>query len=245
MPKYFSGKIIPTGQYEGFQYFTTDTGCFMVPVNKCKVTRHGLEHTLEAAIADIEIISGDIQGNSDSPETAEQVDMGKLQNKNKPEPALSEPKEPLSSQEKLHSSLVKCDDSYTKRRDATDTMALLKWLLVIQTGILILIAVFSALQYLSIRAILSEQHSTRLSRIMPSVIKVGDLDDPKLAEAIHKVLVRTIRSDEIFNEQYEKALDTIRQYERDLEEFKKPSRENGKYTPRFYPVKPWELPSKK
>lgn len=73
MPKYFSGKIIPTGQYEGFQYFTTDTGCFMVPLNKCKVTRHGLEHTLEAAIADIEIISGEIQGNLDVPECAEPI----------------------------------------------------------------------------------------------------------------------------------------------------------------------------
>lgn len=73
MPKYFSGKIIPTGQYEGFQYFTTDTGCFMVPLNKCKVTRHGLEHTLEAAVADIEIISGDIQGNLDLPESAEPI----------------------------------------------------------------------------------------------------------------------------------------------------------------------------
>ena len=245
MSSHFHGKMTPTGQYGGFQYFTTKTGCFKVPLDKCKVTRHGLEHMIEAAISDIEVISGEIQRNSDSPENAEQVNMGKQQSKNRPEPAISEPKESLSSQKKIHSSLVKCDGSYTKRRDATDTTALLKWLLVIQTGILILIAVFSALQYHSIRTILSEQHSTRLSRIMPSVIKSWDLDDPKLAEAIHKVMVRTIRSDEIFNEQYEKALDTIRQYERDLEEVKKPSRENGKYTPRFYPVKPWELPSKK
>lgn len=83
MAKYFYGKITPTGQHDGNQYFTTRTGCFSVPVDKCRVTRQGLEHRLEASVDDIEVISGNIEGNIEDPEGAEHVWMDELQEQHK------------------------------------------------------------------------------------------------------------------------------------------------------------------
>ena len=84
MAKYFYGKITPTGQHGGKQYFTTGTGCFSVPIDKCRVTRQGLEHRLEAAVDDIEVISGKIEWNIEDPEGAEHVWMDESQNQHKP-----------------------------------------------------------------------------------------------------------------------------------------------------------------
>ncbi len=83
MAKYFCDKITLTGQYGGYQYFTTRTGCFKVPLDKCRVTLHKLDHILEAAIADIEVVEGELSGNIEDRGDTENVWMDELQDQHK------------------------------------------------------------------------------------------------------------------------------------------------------------------
>lgn len=83
MAKYFCDKITLTGQYGGYQYFTTRTGCFKVPLDKYRVTLRNLDHILEAAIADIEVVEGELSGNIEDRGDTENVRMDELQDQHK------------------------------------------------------------------------------------------------------------------------------------------------------------------